>query len=103
MNIVIHPQDVKATIESPIVSVGIQNPTVEAEIVADTLDAVIGLPIIRELAGGDIYDGSYDVIPTNENQILPTFGKLMAHDLVVEKIPSNYGLITWNGYSLTVS
>ena len=103
MNVIIRPSNVKATMESPSAHVEIPAQTVEAEIVAETLDAVIGLPIIREMAGGDIYDGDYNVTPTNEDQILPTYGKLMARDLVVEKIPSNYGLITWNGAVLTVS
>lgn len=55
---------------------------------------------------GDIietYDGSYDVTPTGEQQILLTKHLRMAENVIVEPIPSNYGLITWNGSVLTVS
>lgn len=50
-----------------------------------------------------IYDGSYEVTPSQDAQTLPTRGKLMDVDLVVKPIPSNYGLITYSGGILTVS
>lgn len=49
------------------------------------------------------YTGAYDIVPTNEAQVLETNGRLMTSDVIVEPIPSNYGLITWNGTILTVS
>lgn len=49
------------------------------------------------------YQGSYTVTPSNAVQTLPTNGMLMSGDLKVNPIPSNYGLITWNGSTLTVS
>ena len=49
------------------------------------------------------YQGPYEVTPTGTAQVLPTDGLLMAHDLVIDPIPSNYGLVTWNGAVLTVS
>ena len=49
------------------------------------------------------YQGPYTVTPTQSAQVLPTEGTRMAHDVVVEAIPSNYGLITWNGSVLRVS
>lgn len=49
------------------------------------------------------YDGSYDVTPSQSAQTLPTRGKLMDRDLVVQPIPSNYGLVTFSGGILTVS
>ena len=55
---------------------------------------------------GDIietYSGSYNVIPTSEQQILLTKHLRMAENVTIEPIPSNYGLITWNGSVLTVS
>ena len=57
--------------------------------------------------GGEIttsdYSGSYSVTPSNERQSLPTADKTLARNIVVEPIPSNYGLITWNGSTITVS
>ena len=52
---------------------------------------------------GDSYDGPYRVAPTQQDQVLPIAGKWALHDITVEKIPSNYGLITWDGSKLTVS
>lgn len=49
------------------------------------------------------YTGDYQITPTAERQILHTEGKSMTGDLVIDPIPSNYGLITWNGSFLTVS
>ena len=50
-----------------------------------------------------IYDGPTTVTPTRETQILETYGKAMDDNITVNPIPSNYGLITWNGSILTVS
>ena len=49
------------------------------------------------------YEGDYTVTPQPYEQVFPTRGKRMVHDLTVEAIPNNYGLITWNGSALTVS
>lgn len=49
------------------------------------------------------YAGSYSVAPGASAQTLATEGKFMEHDVVVGAIPSNYGLITWNGSVLLVS
>ena len=51
----------------------------------------------------DTYKGSYNVTPSNIVQILHTEGLVMNDDVTIEKIPDNYGLITWNGTVLTVS
>ncbi len=49
------------------------------------------------------YSGTIDITPTEEKQTLPTAGYMLQADIVVEPIPSNYGLITWDGTTLTVS
>ena len=49
------------------------------------------------------YDGPYSVTPSAEEQVLETNGKRMTANVVVGAIPSNYGLVTWNGSVLTVS
>lgn len=51
----------------------------------------------------EVYDGAYSVTPSAVEQVLATSGKALEHDVVVAPIPSNYGLITWNGAILTVS
>ena len=49
------------------------------------------------------YDGPMEITPTQETQTLDTAMKWVLGDIVVNPIPSNYGLITWNGSTLTVS
>lgn len=51
----------------------------------------------------DEYQGPYEVTPTQTAQVLPTEGLLAVADIVVNPIPSNYGLVTWDGAVLTVS
>ena len=60
-------------------------------------------PIAKEYVERDPYEGSYNITPSADTQIIPTDGLRMTADLVVNPIPSNYGLITWNGSTLTVS
>lgn len=49
------------------------------------------------------YSGSYEVTPTDEIQTIPCGGWLMAQDITINPIPSNYGHVAWNGVTLTVS
>lgn len=51
----------------------------------------------------DAYPGPYEVTPGAEPVVLATDGHSMTADVVVAAVPSNYGLITWNGSTLTVS
>lgn len=49
------------------------------------------------------YTGAYTVTPTQSTQTLLTDDMLMTNNVTINPIPSNYGLITWNGSVLTVS
>lgn len=49
------------------------------------------------------YNGPYTVTPTQETQVLATEGYKMTDNVTVNPIPSNYGLITWDGSKITVS
>lgn len=49
------------------------------------------------------YRGSYEFVPSEERQIVQIEGKMAEENIVIEPIPSNYGLITWDGVTLTVS
>lgn len=51
----------------------------------------------------ETYTGPYTVTPSDETQTLETADKIMSHNVTINPIPSNYGLITWNGSVLTVS
>lgn len=62
-----------------------------------------GTPIVRELVERDPYTGDYVVTPSAETQVLQTKHLRMTDNITVNPVPSNYGLITWNGSFLTVS
>lgn len=49
------------------------------------------------------YEGAYTVTPSLQTQTLQTYGKTMLDNVTINPIPSNYGLITWDGSHLTVS
>ena len=49
------------------------------------------------------YTGPMVITPTTETQTLSTEMKTVTGDITVGPIPDNYGLITWNGSTLTVS
>lgn len=49
------------------------------------------------------YTGSLVITPTQSTQVLPTRGLSMGDNLTINPIPSNYGKITWNGSTLTVT
>ena len=51
----------------------------------------------------DPYTGPFEVTPSGETQVLNTSGLMMPQSVTINPIPSNYGLITWNGSTLTVS
>lgn len=56
-----------------------------------------------QITNVDAYEGEYEIIPSSEEQILQTDGKMMVGNLKVGKIPNNYGLVTWNGSFLMIS
>lgn len=49
------------------------------------------------------YTGETVITPSLERQTLATNMTTVRTDIIIEPIPSNYGLITWNGSTLTVS
>ena len=51
----------------------------------------------------DEYQGTYDITPGASVQTLNTKNKILLDNIKVNPIPDNYGLITWDGATLTVS
>ena len=68
---------------------------------ADTLDASLNSTVYVPVV--DVYEGPYEATPTQFTQTLSTEGFTMAQDVIIHPIPSNYGLITYNGSIITVS
>lgn len=58
---------------------------------------------IEKGGGASPYSGDYTVTPSAQAQTLETGGHVLLSNITVEAIPSNYGLITWNGSTITVS
>ena len=52
---------------------------------------------------GSPYVGPYEVVPGDEVQTLNTKGLYATENIVINKIPSNYGKIAWDGSVLSVS
>ena len=49
------------------------------------------------------YDGPTTVVPSGSAQVLATAGRAVLTDITIDPIPSNYGLITWDGHTILVS
>jgi len=49
------------------------------------------------------YSGAYEVTPSNQTQTLATAGKIMARDITINPIPSNYGLVAYDGSILSIT
>ena len=62
-----------------------------------------GNPITRDYVERDPYTGEYTITPGAAVQTLLTKDLRMTYNVTIEAIPENYGLITWNGSTLTVS
>lgn len=58
---------------------------------------------VQEIHVADWYEGDYEITPSDRAQTIPIEGKTATQDIVIGAIPNNYGLITWNGSTLTVS
>lgn len=66
-----------------------------------TMDGIMDKVV--EIQRVDYYTGDYTVTPSSEAITLNTAQLMMNGNVTVEPIPSNYGLVTWNGSTLTVS
>lgn len=66
-----------------------------------SVDMSVATPIVTSTV--DPYDGPTEATPSGEEQVFQTADKRMLENFVVHPIPSNYGLITYNGTYITVS
>lgn len=57
------------------------------------------IPVVNQ----NVYTGATEVTPTQQTQVLETADMVVPANITINPIPSNYGLITWNGSTLTVS
>ena len=72
-----------------------------------------GVETHKDIINGDVrgeamrsvpdYTGSYEITPNGTTQVLIVSNKRMTEDLVINPIPSNYGLISWDGSGILIS
>ena len=55
------------------------------------------------VAGGIPYTGSYEFTPSDAEQTIASTSRVFDRDITIKPIPSNYGLITYDGSCITVS
>ena len=86
--------------------------TVPVKVSTDTLTFKVDVSADRAFAvgvdtavkrGAEHYLGPYELEPSANQKVLATAGLFMEYDVVVSRIPEQYGLITWDGSTLTVS
>lgn len=95
-----------STIEIPIrvdlqVAESVQQYALTIEESTEAVSIEVATPIVTSTA--EDYTGQTTVTPTQETQVFQTEGKRVLHDFIVNPIPHNYGLITYNGQYITVS
>lgn len=73
---------------------------IRGRIKTETISAAVKIP---EIVTPPTYTGPVEFIPTREEQTASTAGFLVNENIIVRPIPSNYGMITWDGATLTVS
>ena len=78
-------------------------PPMKLKISDDLVKAKLGSAVIIRKVDPERYSGDYVITPSAEPQVLQTKDLMMTENLTVNPVPSNYGLITWNGTTLTVS
>lgn len=49
------------------------------------------------------YHGAYTFTPSSQVQTIETEGLVLTDNITINPIPTNYGRITWDGATLTVS
>lgn len=86
----------------------IDSTRLNAEINADAIRVSFNAPLLKPSSGSQIirspvYGGSYEVTPSDVQQVLATSGKNLSADVVINPIPNNYGHISWDGTVITVS
>ena len=69
----------------------------------ETAQISTGSQIVKEYIECPVYEGPTEVTPSAETQTLETNGLRMTDNITINPIPNNYGLITWNGSTITVS
>lgn len=68
-----------------------------------TVEPSYGTPVAGYISDVNYYEGPYEYTPTQEPQTVLIQAQMATRNITINPIPSNYGLITWDGRTLTVS
>ena len=69
--------------------------------VAETITGSMYVPLV--ISDTPAFTGEYEYTPTGDTQTIEIEGLRALENITINPIPSNYGLITWDGAKLTVS
>ena len=72
-------------------------------IATDIEQIALGIATPIQVITGEHYHGATEFTPSAEQQVIHTEGLFVDDPIIIEPIPNNYGLITWDGRTITVS
>lgn len=70
---------------------------------SETIGTATDSQIVINRIEADEYIGPYEVTPSATEQVLEIRNKKATQNIIVNPIPNNYGLVTWDGVMLTIS
>lgn len=82
-----------------VVTVSSKRGTVTARSPSYSVEVASGVIVI----GGDPYEGSYEVTPTADGQVLPTRAKTMTDDVTIHEIPYHSTTNDAGGYTISIA
>ena len=77
--------------------------TANAVVTHRNIEASAELTTVVWAKDHDYYQGDLEFTPTDETQTIATKDLVLSDDIIINPIPSNYGLISWNGRGILVS
>lgn len=85
------------------ISVSVEEPEDITLEVSEDAPVAISVSGVVEVPVADTYAGPYEFTPGDLQQIIHIQGLMAVSDITINPIPNNYGKISWNGSTLTVS
>ena len=67
---------------------------------ASVIGGIMSVPPERIV---DPFTGAYEYTPSNVVQTIEIANLKATQNIIINAIPNNYGLVTWNGLTLTIS
>ena len=83
--------------------VSVSEVNLPVSIAASAVGLQVGVAASYQMVEGEAYEGPYEFTPTQDTQTVQTADKVLLENIIINPIPQNYGLITWNGSVITVS